>query len=197
METNEDVIIDLLKNNQNMALSYLIFTNKNRNNYSEILEKISEETLLQYPHLTYIYIEQVVKKRYKKAEKTLVKSIDFAYKYSLLINERFPLAEKLFSEESEYAYLYAKNIIKNKWKRGEKAISQNVQFSFRYAKEVLKKRFLLGEEKISESPEYCFYYAEQVINKKLPTKMHNKMIAYAIEDPKNYYINKYFEYIST
>jgi len=38
----------------------------------------------------------------------------------------------------------------------------------------------------------CYWYAYYIIMGKLPDKMHNMMILYAIKDPNHYYVKLYF-----
>jgi len=70
---------------------------------------------------------------------------------------------------SFFAYLYSKNVIKDRWIEAEDIIMKDLDSSYRYAKYVIKG--------------------------KLPNKMHNTMLFCAMEDPSNDYLKRYFEFI--
>lgn len=192
----EKEFLNILEKDPKTALSYIIFSKNNPDKYTEIIYNTCEKTILQDPTLALSFILQVTKKKYKKAEKILSTNIHTAYKYALFIKQRFRIAENIISQDPEYAFYYAKDVLKKRWKKAEKTISQNVVFSYRYAEDVIKKRFILGEKKISINPEYSYYYAINIIKGKLPTKMHNKMLAYAINENNNF-VEKYFKFIKT
>jgi len=42
---------------------------------------------------------------------------------------------------------------------------------------------------------FSYRYAVNIIKGKLPDKMHNMMILYAIKDPDDFWAQEYFEYI--
>ena len=52
------------------------------------------------------------------------------------------------------------------------------------------------EDIIMNNTTHCFCYARDVIRGKLPDKMHNKMLLYAMEDPSNYDVKSYFKLIN-
>jgi len=66
--------------------------------------------------------------------------------------------------------------------------------AYLYASEVIKGRWIEAEDIIMTHPGRCFNYAKYVIKGKLPEKMHNMMLLYAIKDP-NDYVKSYFEFI--
>ena len=70
---------------------------------------------------------------------------------------------------SFFAYLYSKNVIKDRWIEAEDTIMKDLDSSYRYARYVIKG--------------------------KLPNKMHNTMLFCAMEDPSNDYLKRYFEFI--
>ena len=73
----------------------------------------------------------------------------YSYLYAFeLLNDRFELGENAMSKSPGCSYLYANNILKDRFQLGEKTISKNTEYSYRYAKDVLKNRFILGEETI-------------------------------------------------
>lgn len=82
--------------------------------------------------------------------------------------------ENVVSKHPECALVYAK-IKKEPFPLGEKAISEDPDYSFEYARDVIKGRFVLGEYAISEREDLLLKYAVTVIGGKLPEKLHKKM----------------------
>ena len=72
------------------------------------------------------------------------------------------------SNNAEFAYGYAKDIMKGPFPKGEKAISTDTQLSYWYAHDVLKGRFPEGENAISQSGSYSFHYAYNILNGRFP-----------------------------
>jgi len=68
-------------------------------------------------------------------------------------------------------------------------------FSYLYARDIIKGRWVEAEDIIMTHPQYAYLYALFVIDGKLPEKMHNMMILYAIKDPNHLYVKDYFKYI--
>ena len=58
------------------------------------------------------------------------------------------------------------------------------------------KRLPELEDIIMNDSCFSYRYAVNVIKGKLPDKMHNMMILYAIKDPEDDWAKQYFEYIS-
>ena len=67
--------------------------------------------------------------------------------------------------------------------------------SYIYARDIIKGRWIEVEDIIMTDLECSGSYAESVIKGKLPEKMHNMMILYAIENPDHYCVKKYFDFI--
>jgi hypothetical protein len=189
-------IIDYLKSNPEAAYQYAKMHQIQQDKFKQELIKTSEEVILSHPDLCVRYAIEVANGRWEKGEKTISKDIFCSYNYAKdILKDRFKLAEKLISQDSEYAYRYAKDVLKKRWAFGEDAISKDPAYSYEYAKNVLKKRFIKGEDVISNEPQFALYYAVHLLNKKLPIKMHNKMIAMAIQNPEDIYIKEYFNFI--
>jgi len=68
-------------------------------------------------------------------------------------------------------------------------------FSCRYAELLIEGRWIEAEDIIMTLSDNSCYYAKKVIKGKLPDKMHNMMILYAIKDPDDYWVKHYFEFI--
>ena len=77
----------------------------------------------------------------------------------------------------------------------ESIILTSSWFSYQYAADIIKGRWIEAEDIIMISVNYSGCYALFVIDGKLPEKMHNMMILYAIKDPNHLYVKSYFEYI--
>jgi len=69
-----------------------------------------------------------------------------------------------------------------------------LRYSYRYALNVIKGRWVEAEDIIMTDSYTAYYYAINIIEGKLPEKMHNMMILYAIKDA-DIYVEAYFEYI--
>ena len=63
------------------------------------------------------------------------------------------------------AYLYAKYVVKGRFKKGEDAISMDHVYAYLYAKYAVKGRFKKGEDAISMDPYYTYWYARNVLRK--------------------------------
>lgn len=104
------------------------------------------------------------------------KSVEYARK---ILKNRWLKAEKYILKSPYYSYLYARHVIKDKWEKAEKIIAKDCRSSYLYAKYVLKNRFILGEKnKSSDSfrsnrfgvEEYIYYYSKYV----LKTRWHDR-----------------------
>ena len=69
--------------------------------------------------------------------------------------------------------------------------------SFRYAMSMVKARWIEAEDIIMTDPRETCRYAERIIKGKLPPKMHNRMLLYAMQRPNDKYVKNYFELINT
>jgi len=64
-----------------------------------------------------------------------------------------------------------------------------------YAERVIKARWIEAEDIIMTDPESSYYCAIHVIKGHLPTKMHNRMLFYAMENPNDGWVKRYFKFI--
>ncbi len=123
--------------------------------------------------------------------------------------------ERIISQDIFFSYEYAINVIKGRWVLGEAAISESAWCSYHYAKYVIQGRFILGEAEIIKDSEYSYLYArnvlrgnwtpelavicpcwlytyaKDVIKGRLPSTMHNKMLAFGMIDSSDKYVKKY------
>jgi hypothetical protein len=86
----------------------------------------------QYPDRAIEYAAQVIKGKWPEAEPMLLESyteapFDELVQYAILRKERWPeFEEKLIDSEDSYnAYLYATDVIKDRWLEGEWTIKRN------------------------------------------------------------------------
>ena len=77
----------------------------------------------------------------------------------------------------------------------EDIILTNSWCSYFYARDVIEGRWIEAEDIIMTDSEDSYLYARDVIKGKLPEKMHNMMLLYAIKDPNDRFVKAYFEYI--
>ena len=68
----------------------------------------------------------------------------------------------------QWAYNYAREVIKGRWPEGEEAISKDPYWAYSYAVDVVGGRWPEGEKTISKDPEWAFYYAREVIKGRWP-----------------------------
>ena len=59
----------------------------------------------------------------------------------------------------------------------------------------LKRLPEIEEDIIMNCSVYCYFYSQDIVDGKLPDKMHNMMILYAIKDPDDFWAKEYFEII--
>jgi hypothetical protein len=72
-------------------------------------------------------------------------------------------------------------------KKLEPYIIKSPQFAFYYAKNIIKGRWIEAEKYIIKSPCYAYLYARYIIKGKLPENMHNAMLIYADDYAKEYF----------
>ena len=85
-------------------------------------------------------------------ETTIATSSKYSYLYALdVLENRFELGEPAIATESYHSYAYATEITKCRFELGEAAIATNAYHSYLYAKYVIKGRFLIGERAIIQS----------------------------------------------
>ena len=123
--------------------------------------------------------------------------------------------EWIISQDTFFSFYYAKHVIKSRFELGEAAISEHAWCSSFYARDVIGGRFELGEASIIKDSElsyiyakdvlrgnwtpelavicpcWLYAYAKDVVKGRLPTVLHNKMIAFGIIDSSDRYVKRY------
>lgn len=105
-----------------------------------------EPFILKHPKQAYLYAKQILKRRWKKAENTILLGSDASH------------------ARAEYMYLYAKNVLKRRWKEAEKILIKTAEEAVGYywsndardklalyAKNVIKGRWKEAESFIAKS----------------------------------------------
>jgi hypothetical protein len=91
-----------------------------------------------------------------------------------LYNKRLLEVEPIIAKNAAASYLYAKNIIKGKFKLGEKIITDHdikiddVRYAYEYARDIIKGVWPEGEFNIARRAETAFLYAKNILKDKFP-----------------------------
>ena len=122
-------------------------------------------------------------------EQTISKSAPNSFYYARqVLKARFHLGEAAISTSAWCSSFYARDVIGGRFELGEAAII-NSELSYLYAKDVLRGNWT--PELAVTCPCWLYAYAKDVVKGRLPTVLHNKMIAFGIIDSKNKYVKKY------
>jgi len=133
-------------------------------------------------------------RRNKYLEQHIINDPEYAYRYAReVIKGRWIEAEEIIKNNTKNAYLYAIFIIENRWKKAEEFIKKDPQYAYLYAKYVIKDRWKQAEIYIIKSPMCSYMYALDVIKGKLPENMHNAMLLRATTDDE--WARDYFNFI--
>ena len=87
--------------------------------------------------------------------------------------------EKIIINDPDWAYYYARDVIKDRWIEAEKIILTDPDWAYYYARYIIKGRWIEAENIILTNPQWAFYYAKRIIKGKLPENMHNMMLLHA------------------
>ena len=78
-------------------------------------------------------------KRIKRIENILYNKPHWAYLYAIDVKKRrWKKAEPYIMKDSQYAYLYAKNIIRGRWKKAEPYIMKATWCTYDYARYIIE-----------------------------------------------------------
>jgi len=82
------------------------------------------------------------------------------------------------------------NVIRGRWELGEAAIIKNENYARLYAMHVIQGNWT--QELAVMCPCWLLLYAKDVSKGRLPTVLHNTMLAFAIVDNSDKYVKTYF-----
>ena len=131
--------------------------------------------LITNPMKAYKYARDIIKGRWKEAEKYIMEDPSWACSYAKkVINMgkqpeeemiRWKEAEKYIMEDPSWAFFYAKDVIKGRWKEAEPIIMEDLESAYMYAKYVIvpftkttreKHQFLLDNLWVKDKDSYDF-----------------------------------------
>lgn len=143
----------------------------------------AEKLILRNPFAAYKYARYILKKRWKRAEKIISEAGYVAYLYSrFVIGGKFKIAEKAISGYHNESYWYAKNVLRGRFEAAEKSLAKSRRAA-EYATNVLKKRWEFAEEDITKSSNlYSFNKYIEMLRGQERIDFHNKVIAMGISD---------------
>jgi hypothetical protein len=101
--------------------------------------------------------------------KAVAKNSNYAFLYAKdILKGPFPLGEPIIAKDPVYAYYYASEALKGLFPLGEPAIATRAIYALWYAEDILKGPFKLGEPAIAKDPEYAYQYARYVLQGPFP-----------------------------
>ena len=116
---------------------------------------------------------------------------DWAYHYARdVIKGRWPEGEPAIATHPGYVYLYAKDVIRGRWPEAEAAIATNPKLAYHYAKDVIGGRWPEAEATIAKIPVWAGMYAIDVIGGRWP-----EVEAAIATEPSNPFIDLSKSYI--
>jgi hypothetical protein len=96
--------------------------------------------------------------------KVVAKDPNYAYEYArFVLKSPFPLGEPIIAKHPVYAYHYARDVLKGPFPLGEPIIAKHTVYAYYYAKDILKGPFPLVEPIIAKDPRYAYYYAKNML----------------------------------
>lgn len=102
----------------------------------------------------YLYVETVMREKpWPLIEHRLLSSPEWAYYYArYILKSKWPAAEPVIMKSPEYAFQYARAVLKQPWPEAEPYIMQNPVWAVAYVKHILKGRWPEAEPIIMSSP---------------------------------------------
>ena len=110
-------------------------------------------------------------KNYKTLEEALgdPNAPEWAYWYArYVLKGPFPQGEDTIATSAVWAYWYAKDVLKGPFPQGEDEIATSAEWACWYAIDVLKEPFPQGEKAIATDAEWAYEYANDVLNDPSP-----------------------------
>ena len=88
----------------------------------------------------------------------------WAYWYARnVIKGRWPEAEAVIMQDAFWAYWYALDVLEGRWPEAELAIIGSAKWAYHYACDVIKGRWPEAEPVIASSPSWAYWYALHVV----------------------------------
>jgi hypothetical protein len=155
-------------------VDYLCTHDNKDTDYRKAIAAISKK-----PHLVRECIERIGK-RIPELEYIIADDVLFAIWYAAeIIRGPFKQAEDHISKFSAMSYKYARNVLRQAFKRGEidsprfikgedAIAADGPELAFKYADYVLMGAFPKGEDAIATDGELAYLYASQIIRKPFP-----------------------------
>jgi len=107
--------------------------------------------------------------RWPEAEPIMTKDPEWAYGYARgILKGRFPEAEPYIAKDPGLAYDYAVNILKYPWPEAESYIAKDPKWAYYYARDVLKRPWPEAEPCIIKDSAWAYYYAKDVLERPWP-----------------------------
>ena len=210
----------LLPKHQRESLEQIISESAEHSyNYAEVRIRcrfvLGEAAISKNAEYAERYAKHFIKGRWELGEAAISKDAEYSHYYAkYVLKSRFILGEPAICKSSEYSCLYAEHVIGGRFELGEAAISESSLYSYWYARDIIHERFVLGEAAISKDalwsfryavcairdwtpelavmcPAWLYIYAKDVVKGRLPTVLHNKMIAFGIMDSSDKYVKRY------
>lgn len=148
------------------------------------------------------YAKTVMKGRFQNGENAIASDASLSIKYAKeIIGSSFPLGEPIIATTT-YSLAYARDILKGRFIQGERILAEaetvhgNSQFAKEYHDYVIKQSSDWKdwtEDQLKISPCWMYLYAKQYIKGRLPSVLHNHMLAFGMTLKENYYVKKYFK----
>lgn len=109
------------------------------------------------------YEHPILKQLFEQEKEKEKLKPEYLYQYALFQNHRTPDAEPYIMKDPQYAFLYAKQIVKGRWREAEPYIFENRDYAIEYIKSLssLDRKGL--EPLILEYPYLSFLYAKEII----------------------------------
>ena len=130
--------------------------------------------------------------RTREIEDIILTDPIFAYLYACdILRDRWKKAEHIIATDPESAFCYSIHAIKGRFKKAEKVIAEDSLYNEVYIEIVFKNKPPI--DYAVKSSYNLYIYAKNVIKGKLPTELHNRMLCFAIVEPNARHIKTYFK----
>ena len=108
------------------------------------------------------YEHPILKQLFAQKEGIKSKS-EYLYSQAFHMNNRILEAEPYIMKDPKYAYFYAKNILKGRWKEAEPYIMKDPIYAYKYVTDILGTRWVEAEPYIMLDAESAYSYAKNIL----------------------------------